>query len=86
MKKLVLSLFSILATVSLVAMEKPATPDVDFETYRIEKMRGENPQVHIMQAKLIKLREEAKKATGSALEKIKAKINKYETLIEAQIK
>jgi predicted transcriptional regulator len=92
MKKLLVSLLavSLIPSLSVNALEKPGTEDVDIETYRIEEMLQENPGEHIYHSKKLaqldkqtlsnkikELKEKAKKVTGAAVANIKAKIKQY---------
>jgi transcriptional regulator of met regulon len=88
MKKLMISLVAInlFGSLSIVGLEKPATVDVDVETYRIEKMRGENPQVHALQLKIEKLKEQARTTVGAARNAINAEIEKYQAQVNAAVK
>lgn len=100
MKKLVTSLLALatVATFSIQALEKSGEPSVDAETLRIEESRGERPQERLyyqhklnqlnkenLSAEITRLKDEAKQKTGSALEKIKAKIREYEAAIKAKL-
>lgn len=89
MKKLVGSLLAItlMATLSMGALEKPATPDVDIETLRIEKMvdaakNKSGATLEDLKATLTQLKEKAKAKTAEELQKL----NRLMTDLEAAIK
>jgi hypothetical protein len=86
MKKLLVSLLalSMIVPISVKGLEKSGEPSDDFETLRIEKMRGENPKYHVLQAKLIELKKAKKEAlTDVARQKIQADITKLEADLAA---
>ncbi len=100
MKKLLLSLcaLSMGATLSIHALEKSGEPYVDAETLRIEESMGEHPKERLyfqqqlakldkqtLKAHIEKLKEEAKRKTGAALERIKARIKQYENAIKTKL-
>lgn len=100
MKKLLISLLGLIViTSSAVALEKPAYPEVDAETLRIEEEMGEHPEERIyyqkrlaeldkekLSVRINKLKEESKQKSGAALQKIKEKIRHYENAIKAKLK
>lgn len=101
MKKLLLSLLTLgmFSPLAIVSLEKPATPDVDIETLKIEESLGEHPQERlllqkrladldksVLQKRIEELSEKAKKESGKALEKIKSRINYYKEALRAKLK
>lgn len=84
MKKLVTSLLavSMIATLSIGALEKPGTPDVDYETREVEQLLSE--KTGVLKQKMAEWKEKAKRATGRALEKIRVKIKQYEDALETR--
>lgn len=88
MKKLLGSILvvSLISSLSISALEKPGYPNVDYETFKIEKLRGENPEVRSNLAKLKLLKKRAQRETGQKLEQIKAEIKKVEKMLGSSYK
>lgn len=94
MKKTIVSAFALalLTIPALNALEKPATPDVDIDTLRIEKMLAEskgqaaNPdKIAQLKALLVDLKEKAKAKTTEELQKLNRLMTDLELAIKSKV-